>query len=437
VLRAEVIGWSTQIKAWKTYMTTPILFACQFSCGYGGVQHSMLDIIKHIDKTRFRPLVLCSPEGEVPVFAAEVGAEVHRVGQGLFWCYSLRRPLDTLRDVLTVARAIVRLAQTEGVRVIHTFDGMVFFAASLARLYQRDLQVIWLDAGFDLYKFYFRMVMRWCFKRAGCVATITRVRWRQLMAEGLAPDKSAVMPYGTDFHLRAGESTAPTEAKEAADQQPLRVGIVGRIVQIKNFELFLRAARLVADRHPQTEFVIVGGKGLFPDELAYYDGIIKLTEELGLTRQVVFHEPVPDLAPLLRTFDVLTCSSHLETFGRVFLEAMALRKPIVAPAVGGIPEVIADGETGFLVPPGDAAALADKISRLLADADLRAEMGHKGYERVLRYFDMDVVARRWERLYENLLSNRGAQTADWRPDGYPVSSTDQPHAIARSSGGSL
>ncbi|HKX30842.1 MAG TPA: glycosyltransferase family 4 protein, partial [Blastocatellia bacterium] len=124
---------------------------------------------------------------------------------------------------------------------------------------------------------------------------------------------------------------------------------------------------------------------------------------LRLTDLVTFHEPAADIIPLLDSFDLLVSSSHLETFGRTLIEAMALSKPVVATAVGGVPEVVADGEVGFLVPPGDAEAMAERISRLVADAELRRSMGRRGYERVLKNFDLRVTTRRWEQLYQEIL----------------------------------
>ena len=82
-------------------------------------------------------------------------------------------------------------------------------------------------------------------------------------------------------------------------------------------------------------------------------------------------------------------------------------KPIVATAVGGVPEVVADGEVGFLVPAGDANALAKKISLLVEDDDLRQTMGQKGRQRVLEHFDVRTITRRWEQTYESLLLDQG------------------------------
>ncbi|MGH9935188.1 MAG: glycosyltransferase, partial [Blastocatellia bacterium] len=336
-------------------MATPIILTCQHSVAFGGVQHAMFDIAKHIDRTRFEPIVICSPGGELSGWLAEQDVRVRPVGAGEYLRYSHRQPVGTIKDVLAVTREIIRLAQSEGVRVVHTFDGMLFFAASLARLRLRDLKVIWLDCGFDIYPYHFRVVMRWCFRHAALVGAITRIRQEQLWAEGLDPAKSAVFPCGTDFHLRVRRVSPLTST---AQRDTIRVGIVGRIVPIKNFEMFLQAARIVADKHPRVRFCIVGSKGLLDSELEYFRRIEGLVASLNLTERLIFRAPAPDLAQVLEGFDLLVSSSHLETFGRTLVEAMALSKPVVATAVGGVPEVVADGEVGYLVPPGDVQAMA-------------------------------------------------------------------------------
>jgi glycosyltransferase involved in cell wall biosynthesis len=260
-------------------MGARILYSCQSWAGYGGVQRLMLDIVRHLDKSRFAPLALCAPEGEMPNFLSQAQARVGTVGEGKYWRYSFNEPLATLRDLQTVAGEIIRLARTQDVRIVHTFDGMVFFAACLAKLQCKDLKVIWVDSGFDNYRYHFRMVMRWCFKYASLVAAVTDIRRRQLLAEGLDPAKSAVMPNGTDFHLL---SQTNGYSEPHVSGEPVHIGIVGRLVPVKNFELFLRAARLVADAYPQVRFSIVGNKGLFPDEVEYYQRIRQLATSLDL-----------------------------------------------------------------------------------------------------------------------------------------------------------
>ncbi|MBL8190921.1 MAG: glycosyltransferase, partial [Acidobacteria bacterium] len=113
-----------------------------------------------------------------------------------------------------------------------------------------------------------------------------------------------------------------------------------------------------------------------------------------------------DLSPVLGEFDVLVSSSHIETFGRTLIEAMAMAKPIVATAVGGVPEVVADNEVGFLVPAGDVVAMAEKINLLVENPALRQAMGRNGVRRVLERFDVRAITRRWEQTYESLLQDQ-------------------------------
>lgn len=368
------------------------------------MQHTLLDLVKHINREKFEPIVICSPGGELPKLLAAQKVRVRTVGQGEYLRYSTKQPFGTVRDLLAVTREIFRLARKEGVRVVHAFDGMLFFAASLAKLVQPNLKVIWLDSGFNLYPYHFRVVMKWCFRHAAAVAAVTGIRRQQLLEEGLDASKSAVFPCGTDFHLRPQQPN-PMDAADA--QETFRVGIVGRLVPIKNFELFLHAARIVADKHAHVRFHIVGQPGFLESDLEYFRDIKELIQRLNLAELISFHEPVEDLSPVLARFDMLVSSSHIETFGRTLVEAMAMGKPIVATAVGGVPEVVADGEVGFLVPAGDANALAKKISLLVEDDDLRQTMGQKGRQRVLEHFDVRTITRRWEQTYELLLLDQG------------------------------
>lgn len=368
------------------------------------MQHTLLDLVKHINREKFEPIVICSPGGELPKLLAAQKVRVRTVGQGEYLRYSTKQPFGTVRDLLAVTREIFRLARKEGVRVVHAFDGMLFFAASLAKLVQPNLKVIWLDSGFNLYPYHFRVVMKWCFRHAAAVAAVTGIRRQQLLEEGLDASKSAVFPCGTDFHLRPQQ---PNPMDAADTQETFRVGIVGRLVPIKNFELFLHAARIVADKHAHVRFHIVGQPGFLESDLEYFRDIKELIQRLNLAELISFHEPVEDLSPVLARFDMLVSSSHIETFGRTLVEAMAMGKPIVATAVGGVPEVVADGEVGFLVPAGDANALAKKISLLVEDDDLRQTMGQKGRQRVLEHFDVRTITRRWEQTYELLLLDQG------------------------------
>jgi glycosyltransferase involved in cell wall biosynthesis len=118
--------------------------------------------------------------------------------------------------------------------------------------------------------------------------------------------------------------------------------------------------------------------------------LARLTREKGLDGIVIFAGFQPDVSPYLAAFDL-------------FVEAMAMAKPVVATSVGGIPEVIDDGVTGFLVPPRDPESLVRKIRFLLAHPEVRAKMGEAGRLRVLARFSTERMIGELQRLYGELI----------------------------------
>jgi glycosyltransferase involved in cell wall biosynthesis len=132
-----------------------------------------------------------------------------------------------------------------------------------------------------------------------------------------------------------------------------------------------------------------------------------LAGQLGLADRVHLAGHQQDVRPWLAALDVLVLSSDWEGMPNALLEAMAAGLPIVATAVGGVPEVVVDGATGLLVPPGDPSALAEAITRLLRDPDLRRTMGQAGRARVERRFSINETVRLTEELYATLLEEKG------------------------------
>jgi N-acetyl-alpha-D-glucosaminyl L-malate synthase BshA len=124
----------------------------------------------------------------------------------------------------------------------------------------------------------------------------------------------------------------------------------------------------------------------------------------GLENRVAFTGAARDLVPLLQASDLFLLPSQTESFGLAALEAMACGVPVLASRAGGLPEVVADGETGQLVPPGDVDAFAAAASALLDDDVRRAMLGKAGRERAARFFQAGPIVARWEQLYRRVLA---------------------------------
>ncbi len=173
----------------------------------------------------------------------------------------------------------------------------------------------------------------------------------------------------------------------------------GRLHRQKGYDLLLQALSVVLAAFPGVKLLILGAG----DE---EKNLKKLARSLELSEKVLFLGLRPDVDRLLQCCEMFVLSSRWEGFPNVLLEAMAAGKPVVATAVGGVPELVVDGVTGILVPPEDTPALADAINRLLLDVMRAKALGAAGKERVRQGFSMDAVIAKTEALYHELLTRK-------------------------------
>jgi glycosyltransferase involved in cell wall biosynthesis len=195
--------------------------------------------------------------------------------------------------------------------------------------------------------------------------------------------------------IYAGVEIGSHPPATAAPTGPLRLGVLARLIPLKNVESVINAtARLSAmGIEVQTE---VAGSG--PSESALRD----LVASLGLAGRVRFLGWRMDVDRLLASWDLLVIPSLEEGFGLSALEAMAAARPVVASRVGGLCELVVDGVTGRLVPPGNIDALVRCIAELASDRQRLAFMGDEGWKRVRKHFSVELMARRTAELYDQL-----------------------------------
>jgi glycosyltransferase involved in cell wall biosynthesis len=244
---------------------------------------------------------------------------------------------------------------------------------------------------------------RWSVQEADAVFAISEYVRGTVVADGRAPGDvhtvlNAIDPARWD---PAADGAALRRELGVPDDVPL-LASVSRLFEWKGQRELLQAFALVRAEHPNARLLIVGqdasGEGApFTQELK------QLTTELKLSEHVSFTGGRSDIPRVMAACDIFALPSFEEPFGLVFLEAMAMARPVIAIGNGGTPEVVEHGKSGLLSAPWDVPGLAANISQLLADPALRARMGLHGRERVLDYFNAHRMASDAARAYEAVL----------------------------------
>lgn len=307
-------------------------------------------------------------------------ARVFEIGKGPGFSFSAVRKLKRL-----VAELEIDIVHTHnpaphlhgalaaflgGARVVHTKHG---------RNYPRDYKKIWCNRVASFFS-------------DAIVAVSDNARDVCLHVERIAPAKVSVILNGVDTGL-----FAPGTRRDPALVP--KIGIVARLSPEKDHATLLAACAILAGRQlPFTLEVI--GDGPLRGELQ------ERAAALGLGGRVNFCGMQEDVAGLLRELDLFVLSSVTEGISLTLLEAMATELPVVATEVGGNPEVVLDGSTGFLVPAGNPAFMAERLAQLLGDPGQRQQMGARGRRRVRELFDVRSTSSRYEQLYSALLHAR-------------------------------
>jgi len=360
----------------------------------GGQERQTVLNVRTMDRTRFEPVVgVLHLDGDhLPdLDAAGVRPVVFDVGPRML------RPSTGWQ----VAR-LVRFIRAERVALIHAQDMYTnVLGAIAARLAGVPMIVTRVDLGHHV-SGYRRPLLAMASRRADRVL-VNALSIRDLaIREGLAADRVVVVRNGVDLaELDARARRAPDPP---APPPGAFVCVANMHHPVKGQSDLLAALReLVRDR-PHARLVLVGDGDRRPLLEAE-------ARRLGVASRCHFLGHRRDVAALVARSAAVVSASHAEGISNAILEALALRRPVLATAVGGSPEVVRDGEDGFLVPPGAPAALARRMRDLLDDEPLRKRLGERGRALVEEEFGLDQMRLSYDALYRALTAGAAARTA--------------------------
>jgi starch synthase len=262
-------------------------------------------------------------------------------------------------------------------------------------------------------------ISSWCertaIEAAAAVIAVSRgMRSDILMTyPGVLPDRVHVIHNGIDARQYAPDPGRQVLDRYGIDPGRPSVVFVGRVTRQKGLQVLLRAAPRIA---PEAQLVLCAGQADTPE---LQDEVSALASRLSADRSDVVWIPgmlaKHEVIQILSHATVFACPSLYEPLGIVNLEAMACGTAVVASAVGGIPEVVADGRTGLLVPPDDDAALAQAINSLVDDRARAAELGARGRARAVAEFSWDSIGAQTADLYARLAHGAGGAGSAERP----------------------
>lgn len=318
-----------------------------------------------------------------------------------------RRTCRTPRGIIRLiaglprsVRRVQRLIDEFGPAMAHTNTSVVLPLAIAAR--RRRVPHIWHIREFYREFRAFWWFYQWFMARYAdtivCVSTAVARQFNILIRRR----RTRVLHNGfpvKEFQPVDAERVAAFRARVGVKDEHVLVGVVGRVkLRRKGQETFVRAAGLLAPRHPDVRFLVIGSP--YAGNESHLEDLKRLAEADGVLDRVLFTGEIEDIRAAYAALEVVVLpSGQPEPFGGVVVEAMATGKPVVGTRIGGTAEQIEDGRTGRLVAPSDPRAMADALEDLLGDPHMRRRMGAAGRQRYLRLFEFEVFYRRVLALY--------------------------------------
>ena len=356
---------------------------------FGGPERQMLGLAGHMDR-RFTSRFLSFPEGgRCEEFLNEVRAAGFAAESLTNDTPQVPQTLRELTDRLKVSKA--------DLLVTHTFK-----PNCLGRIAARRLGIpcvvvsrgwTWENLKVRMYEAMDRVNLRF----VDHVVAVSEGQAEKVRKAGVPSPRLSVIRNAARLKAFAQpDAEYRTKLRSYFNSEVTSIVLgAGRLSQEKGFAVMVEAAAEVLKQQPKAGFIIFG-------EGVERPAMESRIRELGLAGRVVLPGFTAELDKYLPWADVVVLPSFTEGLPNVALEASAAGIPVVATAVGGTPEVIADGETGFLVPSGNPSMLGERIGRLLADAGLRKRLGDAGRVRMETQFTFAGQARAYEALFERL-----------------------------------
>ena len=356
--------------------------------GPGGAETVLLELASRLNPERFRSLALLPGGHWLPRRLEERGVPC-TISESRTW-------YDP-----SLLRTMVRLIRRENVDLIHShLDDQNFYSSVAGLITRRKAVVTYHGApGLARQQGLRRRFKTWTVRRSASAVVVVSDYLKELLGQaGFSPSRIHRIYNGVDLARFAPTGERRIRAELHLGDETKLVGMVANIRRSKGYEYFIRAACKIVESVPQARFLAIGEA----DE-ALARPLHELVRSLGLESRFLFLGFRPDVASLLGEMNVFVLSSTDEGLSIATIEAMAAARPVVVTRSGGPQEIVEEGETGFLVPPADADALAARVCDILRQPELGIRLGNNARAAVTARFSIEQMVHEYESLYQRCL----------------------------------
>lgn len=382
----------------------------------GGSAENTFLTARNLDKDRYDVMLVTgsSPPANSPVHSRDSEtvaieaniANLHAKGVRLILLAELIRDLSPFSD-LSAFLSLVRIIRREKPQIVHTHTSKAGFLGRWAAWLCRIPIIVHTPHGHVFWGYFgprrtrlFIALERWTARITTKLVMLTEREKADHLRLRIAPDeKFTVIHSGVDLSRFRHDPTRKAEIRSALEipSESIVVATVGRLTAVKGQDTLIRAIAKCL-RQGGKVFLLILGEGELRNDME------ALSAELGIAEAVHFLGWRSDVASVIDACDIFCLPSLNEGMGKAIVEAMAMRKPVIASDVGGIPDLVIPGENGILVPPGDSNALAKAILNLRDHPEVRVKMGEQGKKKAPGY-GVDSMLHKINRLYMGLIAH--------------------------------
>lgn len=360
---------------------------------WGGAQRVCFDLVTNLPKDKFLVEVACGPGGILVEKLKKKGIKIYEIS-------SFRRDFSPLNDFKTLF-SLYRLIKKNKYDIVHCHSTKAGFLGRMAAKLAGVKKIYFTVHGWGFYnikeygwaQWFLIFLEKLCAKFSTKIICVSeKVKEDGLKREIAQESKFLVIKNGISFKVK--EEREKMRKRLNIKEDEVVVGMVGRLAYQKDPLLFLKVAIEVQKEFPQTKFILIGGGPLYQD----CQNFIK---ENNLNNILLLGEKKPgETRELLLAFDIFVLTSKFEGLPITIIEAMFAKLPIVASDVGGVRELVKNGENGFLIEPENIEDFKEKISYLIKNPSKRKEMGKENFNVAKENFNLEKMIRNYSQLYE-------------------------------------